>query len=232
MSATASMESSDALDWSRIRVLGEESESFLQGQLTQDLSIVDEQGRWSFLLRPDSAVLTTGFVQRVPEGFDLLVPREVSHVALSRLRRFHLRVKCTLELDDALSGPISTVGELVRATWPGVNEFQAELTPQSYGARIVADTVSFTKGCYTGQELVARLDARAASVPWRFVHASGPSVSIVDEVLRSKGPAGPHGVTTAINEDGRVSCLGFAHRTLLDANYLATFPDVVVEPAG
>jgi folate-binding protein YgfZ len=232
MSATASMESSDTLDWSRISVLGEESESFLQGQLTQDLSTVDERGRWSFLLRPDSAVLSTCFVQRVAEGFVLLLPREVGDVALSRLRRFHLRVKCTLDLDDVASGPIATVGELVRSTWPGVNECQAELTPQSYGARVVADTVSFTKGCYTGQELVARLDARGASVPWRFVHASGPSLIIVDEVLRSKGPAGPQGVTTAVNEDGRVSCLGFAHRTLLDAAYLATYPDVVVEPAG
>jgi folate-binding protein YgfZ len=113
-----------------------------------------------------------------------------------------------------------------------VNECQAELTPQSYGARVVADTVSFTKGCYTGQELVARLDARGASVPWRFVHASGASVAIVDEVLRSKGPAGPQGVTTAVSDGDQVSCLGFAHRTLLDINYLATFPDVVVEPAG
>ena len=232
MSVTASMESSETLDWSRISVLGEESESFLQGQLTQDLSTVDERGRWSLLLRPDSAVLTTCFVQPVTEGFELLVPREVGDVALSRLRRFHLRVKCTLDLDDVSIGPIATVGELVASTWPGVNECQAELTPQSYGAHVVADTVSFTKGCYTGQELVARLDARGASVPWRFVHASGASVAAVDEVLRSKGPTGPQGVTTAVNEDDRVSCLGFAHRTLLDTNYLATFPDVVVEPAG
>jgi folate-binding protein YgfZ len=226
------MEGSDTLDWSRICVLGEESEPFLQGQLTQDLSTVDERGRWSLLLRPDSAVLTTCFIQRVAEGLELLLPREVGDVALSRLRRFHLRVKCTLDLDDVSSGPIATVGELVRSTWPGVNECQAELTPQSYGARVVADTVSFTKGCYTGQELVARLEARGASVPWRFVHASGPNLSMVDEVLRSKGPAGPQGVTTAVNEDGRVSCLGFAHRTLLDATHLATYPDVVVEPAA
>jgi len=213
-------------------VRGEESESFLQGQLTQDLSSVDDRGRWSLLLRPDSAVLTTCFVQTVNEGFELFVPREVGDVALSRLRRFHLRVKCTLDLDDVPIGPIATVGELVRVTWPGANECQAELTPQSYGARVVADTVSFTKGCYTGQELVARLDARGASVPWRFVSASGASVAVVDGVLRSKGPAGPQGVTTAVNEDGRVSCLGFAHRSLLDTHYLATYPDVVVEPAG
>jgi folate-binding protein YgfZ len=35
-------------------------------------------------------------------------------------------------------------------------------------AGIVGWTVSFTKGCYTGQELVARLDARGARVPRRL----------------------------------------------------------------
>jgi folate-binding Fe-S cluster repair protein YgfZ len=33
----------------------------------------------------------------------------------------------------------------------------------------VERTVSFTKGCYTGQELVARLDARGSNVPRRLV---------------------------------------------------------------
>jgi folate-binding protein YgfZ len=33
---------------------------------------------------------------------------------------------------------------------------------------LVDRTVSFTKGCFTGQELVARLDARGSNVPWRL----------------------------------------------------------------
>ena len=34
-------------------------------------------------------------------------------------------------------------------------------------------SVSFTKGCYTGQELVARLDARGNNVPRRLVGVIG-----------------------------------------------------------
>ena len=33
--------------------------------------------------------------------------------------------------------------------------------------------MSFTKGCYTGQELVARIDARGANVPRRLVGVVG-----------------------------------------------------------
>jgi folate-binding protein YgfZ len=227
-----STENPGSLAWSRIIAHGADSESFLQGQLTQDLSDVGEEGRWSLLLRPDSVVLTTCFVQPDGDGFALTVPREVVDVALSRLRRFHLRVNCTLDLDDATSGPFATPGDLVRARWPGVNEFVAQLTPRCYGARLVAETISFTKGCYTGQELVARLDARGASVPWRFVWALGPSVASIDEALKSKGPAGPQGVTTAVDDDGRVTCLGFAHRTLLAGANTASFEDVTIEAIG
>jgi folate-binding protein YgfZ len=223
---------SQFLTWSRISVHGPDAESFLQGQLTQDLSLVGDAGCWSLLLKPDSAMLTTCFVERDASGFTLTVPRDVADTALARLKRFHLRVNCTLELDDVAEGPITTTQELVTSGWPGVNEFHAELTPQSYGGRLVAETVSFTKGCYTGQELVARLDARGSSVPWRFVRAAGTDEARIDEVLKSKGPAGPQGVTTAVEIDGRVVCLGFAHRTLLDADLLASIEDVTLEAIG
>ncbi len=42
-------------------------------------------------------------------------------------------------------------------------ELGESVIPQEAG--IVGETVSFTKGCYTGQELVARLDARGNRVP-------------------------------------------------------------------
>ncbi|MGC8514494.1 MAG: glycine cleavage T C-terminal barrel domain-containing protein, partial [Acidimicrobiales bacterium] len=52
----------------------------------------------------------------------------------------------------------------------GIPEPVSELTDQTipFEAGIVAETTSFTKGCYTGQELIARLDARGAKVPRRL----------------------------------------------------------------
>ena len=43
----------------------------------------------------------------------------------------------------------------------------AELTDKTIPAEagIVERSVSFTKGCYTGQELVARIDSRGGNVP-------------------------------------------------------------------
>jgi folate-binding protein YgfZ len=49
----------------------------------------------------------------------------------------------------------------------GVPKMGAELTDKTIPAEtgLVARTVSFTKGCYTGQELVARIDSRGGHVP-------------------------------------------------------------------
>ena len=49
--------------------------------------------------------------------------------------------------------------------------------PFAIGADRLAASVSFTKGCYTGQELVARMDARSASAPRRLVVATGTAAA-------------------------------------------------------
>jgi len=76
----------------------------------------------------------------------------------------------------------------------GVPAMGAELTertiPAEAGRWLVDVSVSFTKGCYTGQELVARLDARGSNVARRLRHvevgdgpAPGPgAVVVVDGV--------------------------------------------------
>ena len=208
---------------------GPQSESFLQGQLSQDLATIDASGGWSLILRPDGVVITSCFVRRDSDGFELTLPRALAEIALARLRQFHLRVDCTMALSDALDGPFETTAELVEAGWPGVAELAAHLAPQSYGEAFVRTSVSFTKGCFTGQELVGRLDARGSSVPWRLVRAKGPSAQVIDAALRSKGPAGPQGVTTAISDDRGAIALGFVHRSLLDPVVRSGLVDVIIE---
>ena len=51
----------------------------------------------------------------------------------------------------------------------GVPAMGSELTertiPAEAGQWVIDRSVSFTKGCYTGQELVARIDSRGGNVP-------------------------------------------------------------------
>ena len=65
-------------------------------------------------------------------------------------------------------------------------ELTTDTIPGEAGGWVIDDSVSFTKGCYTGQELVARIDSRGGNVPKpirlvvatgnTFVEGEGPSV--------------------------------------------------------
>ena len=85
------------------------------------------------------------------------------------MARFKLRVKAELSLVAGVDGVALTDAERVETRWPAMGH---EIVP---GETIPAETgvtgaaVSFTKGCYTGQELVERMDARQAAPPRRLV---------------------------------------------------------------
>ena len=207
--------SNEVIAWSCISVSGPDAASFLQGQLTQDVSIVDADGAWSLVLAPDSIVIASTFIRRTEEGFGLVVESAVAETALKRLQRFLLRTDCQLNLSTSTDGPFVTVGDRVDRRWPGSSEFAGKLTPHTFGTTFVNSTISFTKGCFTGQELVGRLDARGSSVPWRLVHVSGADRQVIDAGLRSRGPGGPQGLTSWVGWEGRGEGLGIVHRTLI-----------------
>lgn len=219
-------------EWSRVLARGPEAQSFLQGQLSQDVTNVGTNAVWSLLLSPTSVVVSTVLVARDTEGFTLTVPRELSATVYERLRRFLLRTACELTVEDSLDGPFQTVGEQVTGAYAGAREFEMDLTPQSFGPTFVASMVSFTKGCFTGQELVARLDARASSVPWRLVRCAGPTLDAMERALTLLGPEGPKGVTTSVQTQDGVLGLGFIHRSALVDGALVDFGEVRVTPVA
>jgi folate-binding protein YgfZ len=91
----------------------------------------------------------------------------------------------------------------------GVPAMGSELDERTIPAEagIVPQTVSFTKGCYTGQELVARIDSRGGNVPRHLrgvvvtadsappvgavVQADGKDVGALTSVAVSPGLGGP-----------------------------------------
>lgn len=206
----------DRVEWSEILLRGTDAVSFAQGQLACDV----ERGSGSgALLTPSSVVVGDFSFVTNAEEVVLTMRAELTDAVVAQLRRFALRVRCSFDVVNDAAGPYQTVGEQVASMLPGPAEFSRGLSPQSFGAHFVQRTVSFTKGCFTGQELVGRLDARGSSVPFRLIHFSGPSLAVVEEFLRSKGPAGDQssaGVTTAVDRRDEVCGLGFAHRSLIE----------------
>jgi folate-binding protein YgfZ len=103
-------------------------------------------------------------------------------------------------------------GERIAA---GLPKMGAELTDKTIPAEtgLIDITVSFTKGCYTGQELVARIDSRGGNVPR---HLRGlllppgvePGAELVDADGRPAGTVTSAGASAALGPVG----LGYVRR--------------------
>jgi folate-binding protein YgfZ len=193
-----------------VLVRGPDAESYLQGQLSQDVSGLDVGGSaFSFLLQPQGKVDAWLRVTRVAEDeFALDVDAGFGDAVVARLRKFLLRVKVEIEPVDwnvavlrtgsptpapgawrvvsevegttTVLGP-SVVGDLgddeyevlrIESLIPRMgSEIDESTIPASTG--MVDRSVSFTKGCYTGQELVARIDSRGGNVPTKLRRVRG-----------------------------------------------------------
>jgi tRNA-modifying protein YgfZ len=95
----------------------------------------------------------------------------------------------------------------------GVPAMGAELTdatiPAEAGQWLIEASVSFTKGCYTGQELVARIDSRGGNVPRPIrglLFQGGGAPTGAEVVDPEADPA--RGVVGVITSTGRSATLG------------------------
>lgn len=94
---------------------------------------------------------------------------------------------------EALAGLRIRSGVPVMAT-----EFDESLIPAELGVWFVDAAASFTKGCYVGQELVARIESRGSHTPRRLhVLAADGEIGVGEEVVDHAGDVVGH-VTSAV----------------------------------
>ncbi|HTX63020.1 MAG TPA: hypothetical protein VMD28_05245 [Acidimicrobiales bacterium] len=111
----------------------------------------------------------------------------------------------------------------------GIPKMGAELDARTIAAEadLVVRTVSFTKGCYTGQELVARLDARGSRVARRLrgivAGDAGPEEAALLVGASLWAPEGDRVVGRCTSASwcpglGKLGALAYVHRSVQDAS--------------
>jgi folate-binding protein YgfZ len=192
-----------------VRVSGPDSQAFLQGQLSQDVDTLQPGStRLSLLLQPNGKVDAFVRVSCIAqEAYLLDVDAGWGDAVVDRLQRFKLRTKaditrvggwqCIAELQESaiveeiiddidvegVPGDLEEYEMLrVKAGIPAMgHEIDDSTIPASLGQGVIDGAVSFTKGCYTGQELVARMDSRDATAPTKLVGVVG-DVAVGDPI--------------------------------------------------
>jgi len=184
-------------DYACMEIAGEDAETFLQGQLSNDLGQLPVGGgQLSAFNDPQGRVIALLRMFRTPVGFVAALPEPLAGTVTGRLRMFVLRARVSIEpatqwrltgiagnsASRASAGPAMHLAtaeplwigleEAVTGTVDGTaSEWAAKETlngmPEVFAAtsgRFVAQmlrldqlgAVSFTKGCYVGQEVIAR----------------------------------------------------------------------------
>ena len=169
---TAVAATSDLIDDSardRLVVSGSDALTFLQSQVAQELRDLSVgAARWTLVLEPAGKIVSLARIRREGDDEFVLDTDAGFGAALqTRIDRFKIRVDVTTTLDLAQASEPSDAHEATRVAlgWPRMG---SEIEP---GSTIPATTgvlsyaVSFTKGCYPGQELVERMDSRDAEAP-------------------------------------------------------------------
>ena len=115
--------------------------------------------------------------------------------------------------------PVDGSGDLevarIRAGWPAMGRELTERTIPAEIAGLVESSVSFTKGCYTGQELVARIDSRGGNVPRpvRLLEIRGDDEVSPGDEITVDGKAVGAITSAAADPDSAVTvALGAVHR--------------------
>ncbi len=203
-----------------VRISGADATRYLQGQVTQDLSRIPEgSGSLSILPTVEGKLLTTLYlIHAGPGSWRALLPTPHLEQALDRLKRFKLRVSVEFSVEWEVSAPdpasdpspwwplgpgMAPAAEAVnleRFTYARL-ERGAFYLPSDAGPGLLSHAVpglvpaavSFTKGCYVGQELINRTDSRGAPPPevLRIADlkpiADAPSVALGPEPLLCRG---------------------------------------------
>ncbi|MEL0075141.1 MAG: hypothetical protein ACPHO9_01345 [Ilumatobacteraceae bacterium] len=174
----------------RVVVEGPDARRYLHSQLSQDIEALAVGGRvLSLVLDPDGKVAAlVGVTCEGDDRFVLDVDPGSGEAVATRLLRFRLRTDASIEVLAAdRARDAAEEAERIAAGWPAQG---SEIIP---GETLAAETgvvqfaVSFSKGCYPGQELVERMDSRGALPPRRIVRLEVSAGTAVGEAVTRDG---------------------------------------------
>lgn len=145
--------------WACLRVSGAEAETFLQGQLSGDVRLAEHC--WTSYNSPKGRMLAVLHFARDGAFFDLHLPVSLHEAVARRLRMFVLRSKVTIDaIAPRESDDVAAMRDrraLIEAGVPVVYPQTQDRWVAQMANLDLLGGISFDKGCYTGQEVVARL---------------------------------------------------------------------------
>lgn len=154
-----------------IAINGANATTFLQGQLTCDVhKITETHGSLGACCDPKGRIIANFYIFRQKENYYFLLPKSMISFTLNHLKKYAVFSKVKLAVIDDFTTTIKPpveieISEIKENTWRALNievglawiypQTTMSLIPQMINLQIWG-ALSFTKGCYIGQEIIAR----------------------------------------------------------------------------
>lgn len=170
----------------RYRLFGADAQSWLQGQVTQDVMNLSElPGKWFALCTPTGHIQCAGIVWTEDETLFLAVDAEAAEILEHRVRTHVILEEVELEyLGNGFFCEGWRVTSFPQGAWkPNLifrggfplagKDYDGKVLCSELGEAFLRRAVSFTKGCYPGQEVIQRIKTRGhTNRTWRALKTS------------------------------------------------------------
>lgn len=149
------------LAYKTIAVSGSDAFEFLQNLLTNDLGLLETETEiFAAFCNPKGRVIWFGTVYATDSGYAMSVASDLADDIVQQLTRFRFRSKVEFAI---AAGDTVDAESLITSGYPAIGAAQSELfTPHMLNLDLLG-AVSVDKGCYPGQEVVARTHFRGAT---------------------------------------------------------------------
>jgi len=155
--------SSDAI----IQISGLDSAEFLQGQITNDVNLASsDQMLRSAICNVKGRVLAVFKILKVDTDFHIFLNKSIAEKFKSHLEKYSVFYKTKIELINQSSKNIEIISEsdfrlkCIEEGFVDINEPISEsFTPHELNYQNLG-LINFEKGCFTGQEVIARMHYR------------------------------------------------------------------------
>ena len=213
-------------DRALVMISGADAESFLQAQLTNDITLLKNDIQISAFCQHQGKIISLFWLMRFGKGFLLSFPADLTEKVIARLQMFVLMSDVQIDnfstkysqiglineavpgaysINDNLSVLIQSVKDSDKALsanqdeWkkacidfqiPEVLSITSEMfVPQMLNLDIDEVGVNFSKGCYPGQEVVARLNYLGEAKRRLFAFKSNFEMKVGDSLYCSSSKA-------------------------------------------
>jgi folate-binding protein YgfZ len=153
--------------YAKISVTGADAFEFLQAQLTADLNILRSAAEITSVrsawCNPKGRVICIPTVSKLDNGYELSLPADLADLVVQKMTLFRFRSKVEFEVQPGRTMDAATAAQQIREGVPEIALAQSEKFTAHMLNLDLLGIVSLDKGCYPGQEIVARTHYRGVS---------------------------------------------------------------------